>query len=350
MKVGLFDHVEHVDGKPLSTLFDERLRFAAAADEAGYWGYHLAEHHCSPVNMVPVPGIFLGALARETKRIRIGTLVYLLTLVSPLKMIEEISMIDQLSGGRMEVGVGRGVSPYELGYHKVDFENSREVFIDAYDCLLAGLTAGDTFSYEGKYHTYKEVPIWLRPQQTPHPAFWYGSSNTTGSQWSGENGLHFTANGPTRMAKENIAAYRAALEKRGGVAQPKAEFSGGGVVGVLRQIVVADTDRDAERIARPAVEQHLLHRNWLRQKHGFTDFANRLRNAGEATFDDVAREGVAIVGSPDTVLREIERQSTELGGFNYLLAYMMFGSMSLPDALRSLDLFAKEVMPKIRDL
>ncbi|MGE0626554.1 MAG: LLM class flavin-dependent oxidoreductase [Hyphomicrobiaceae bacterium] len=350
MKVGLFDHVEHVDNKPLSTLFDERLRFAAAADEAGIWGYHLAEHHCSPLNMVPVPGIFLGALARETRQIRIGTLVYLLTLVSPLKMIEEISMVDQLSGGRMEVGVGRGVSPYELGYHKIDFDQSRDIFIDAYNCLVAGLTSGETFSYEGKHYTYKDVPMWLRPHQKPYPAFWYGSSNTTGATWAGENGLHFTANGPIRMARENIAAYRTALARRGGVVQPKSEFPGGAVIGALRQIVVADTDKEAERIARPAVGQHLLHRNWLRQKHGFTDLTNRLRNAGEASYDDVVKEGVAIVGTPETVLREIERQNKELGGINYLIGYMMFGSMPLPDALRSLDLFCKEVMPKLSAL
>ena len=89
MKVGLFDHVAQ-NGRSLATLFDERLRFYAAADEAGFYCIHLAEHHCSPVNMVPVPGVMLGAIAARTKQIHIGTLVYLLTLYSPLRMIEEI--------------------------------------------------------------------------------------------------------------------------------------------------------------------------------------------------------------------------------------------------------------------
>ena len=360
MKVGLFDHIEHAD-KPLHTLYDERLAFISAADELGFWGYHLAEHHCSPINMVPAPGAFLGAMARSTKRIKMGTLVYLLTLYSPLKLMEEICMLDHLSNGRMEVGVGRGVSPFELNYHKVSFEDSREIFIDAYHCLRAALHAGETFSYSGKHFSYKDVPIWLRPQQQPHPAFWYGSSNATGSTWAGANGLHFTANGPTRMARENLDTYKAALGKRGGVEQPKAEFgwpgrtgakdaTDGAAIGVLREIVVADTDKEAERIARPAAEQHLDNLNWLRGKHGVADLTNRLRTAGAAKYEDVVNEGVMIVGSPETVVREIRKQNEQLGGVNYMLAYMMMGRMQLPDALRSITLFAREVMPKIASL
>ena len=118
MQVGLFDHVEHGE-RPLSLLFDERLKFAEAADAAGIYCLHIAEHHATPLNMVPVPGVYLGALARATKRMRLGPLVYLLPLYSPLRLIEEICMLDHLSCGRFEVGVGRGVSPFELKYHKV---------------------------------------------------------------------------------------------------------------------------------------------------------------------------------------------------------------------------------------
>lgn len=349
MKVGLFDHIEDA-GRPLSTLFDERLQFYAAADRAGFYAVHLAEHHCSPINMVPVPGVFLGALARETKRIKLGTLVYLLTLTSPLKMIEEICMIDQLSNGRLEVGIGRGVSPFELNYHKIAFDESRDIFIDAYQCILAGLTGGETFGYSGKHFTYKDVPVALRPLQKPYPGFWYGSSNATGSTWAGEQGLHFTANGPTRMAAENIATFKSALAKRGAPAQHKAGFAGGTVIGCLRQVVVADTDAEARRIAQPAAEFHLRNINWLREKHGYKDFTNRLRTPGAAGYDDLVSEGVMIAGSPDSVLRQVKEQSKALGGINYLLAYMMFGNLSLGDALRSQDLFATEVMPKLAEI
>ena len=139
MKIGLFDHVEYGE-RPLTTLFDERLRFAEAADAAGFYCLQVAEHHATPLNMVPVPGVYLGALARATKRMRLGPLVYLLPLYSPLRLIEEICMLDHLSYGRLDVGVGRGVSPYELKYHKVEHDHSRDIFIDAFDCISAGLT------------------------------------------------------------------------------------------------------------------------------------------------------------------------------------------------------------------
>src|SRR5258708_61556 len=109
MKVGLFDHVERSD-RPLATQFDERLKFAVAAEAAGIYCLHVAEHHGTPLNMVPVPGVYLGAVARATTRMRLGPLVYLLPLYSPLRLIEEICMLDHLSRGRLDIGVGRGGS------------------------------------------------------------------------------------------------------------------------------------------------------------------------------------------------------------------------------------------------
>src|ERR1700728_1932640 len=155
MKIGLFDHVEFGD-RPMAQLLDERLQYAEAADQAGIYCLQIAEHHATPLNMVPVPGVYLGALARATKRMRLGPLVYLLPLYSPLRLIEEICMLDHLSQGRLEVGVGRGVSPFELKFHKVEHDESRDIFVDAYQCISAGLTA-DSLNYNGKYFAYENV-------------------------------------------------------------------------------------------------------------------------------------------------------------------------------------------------
>jgi len=146
MKIGLFDHVE--DGeRPLAQLYDERLEFAVAAEDAGFYCLHVAEHHATPLNLAPVPGVYLGAVARLTKRLRFGPLVYLLPLYSPLRLIEEICMLDHLSHGRFDIGVGRGVSPYELEFHNVMHDDSRDIFFEAYDCIKTGLTS-ETFSYK----------------------------------------------------------------------------------------------------------------------------------------------------------------------------------------------------------
>src|SRR6202158_786508 len=107
MKVGLFDHVERSD-RPLATQFDERLKFAVAAGAAGIYCLHVAEDHWTPLHTVPVPGVYRGAAARATSRLRLGPLVYLLPLYSPLRLIEEICMLDHLRGGGGGGGGGHG--------------------------------------------------------------------------------------------------------------------------------------------------------------------------------------------------------------------------------------------------
>ena len=347
MKIGLFDHIEYGE-RPLATLFDERLTFIQAADEAGFYCLQLAEHHATPLNMVPVPGVFLGAVARLTKRIRLGTLVYLLPLYSPLRMLEEIAMLDHLSHGRLEVGVGRGVSPFELKFHKVEHQDSREIFIDAFNCLSAGLNA-KSLTYSGKHYQYENVPIEMHPLQKPHPAFWYGSSGAEGSTWAGEQGMHFVTLGSMKLARQNIDTFKAALAKRGSAAQPKAEFPGGAAIGVQRHIFVDDTDEKARAWAKPAMEAHLKNINWLRSKHGVTGLTTRLNVVRGATFEECIEEGSVIAGSPATVRAEIERQVQELG-INYLLTYMFLGTMTMEQATRSLKLFTSEIMPTVEKM
>jgi len=344
MKVGIFDHVERSD-RPLAIEYDERLEFVAAADEAGFYCYHVAEHHCTPLNMVPAPGVYLGAVARATKRIHLGPLVYLLPLASPLRMIKEICMLDHLSHGRLEVGVGRGVSPFELNYHKIDHAESRDIFIDAFQCISAGL-ADEKFSYAGKYYSYTDVPMPMRPYQKPHPPFWYGASNIVGAAWSGEHGMNFTANGPTSAAKVNIDALKAALKTRGGPAVAKPEFPGGAAVGVLRHIVVADTDEDAVRIAKPAFDRWYSSLSKLEREN---KQGPRYVHHVTGDMDAALASGQMIAGTPETFVAEIRRQAVAIG-VNYMNFSFFFGTMAPEHALRSLALFSREVMPKLADL
>src|ERR1700726_1477115 len=163
MKVGLFDHVEHGD-RPLATLFDERLTFARAADDAGIYCLHVAEHHATPLNMVPAPGVYLGAVARATRHMRLGPLVYLLPLYSPLRLAEEICMLDHLSHGRLEVGVGRGASPHELRYFGIDPETAPAMYVEAYTVIRQALTQKQV-NFSGKYHNFENVPVEIKPAQ-----------------------------------------------------------------------------------------------------------------------------------------------------------------------------------------
>ena len=348
MQFGLFDHIDRSDDRTLAQQFEERLELVSVADAAGFYCYHLAEHHATPLNTVPVPGLFLSAVARATKRIRIGTMVYLLPLHSPLQIIEEISILDHLSQGRMQPGVGRGVSPFELNFHNVAPEKSRDIFIDAYTCVMTGIT-NDRLTHHGPYYNYDDVPIVLHPLQQPHPPFWYGSSNVEGSTWAGEHGMQYATNGPSVKAKENIDAFRAALAKRRTPLDASLpEFDGGVAIGASRTIVVAETEAEARRIVSEPFEH--LHNNQtaLRRENAkkantalLTEYVSRVRTAD---IDEAIADGSVIAGTPDQVRAAIELQQKELG-INYILGYFMFGNMPLTDGLRSLDLFAKHVMP-----
>src|SRR3954453_20376329 len=120
MKFGALGHLDH-GGTPLGQLYADRLKHPEADARAGLHGYHLAEHPSTPLACATSPGLFLAAAAQRTRTLRFGPLVYLLPFYHPLRLIEEICMLDQMSGGRLELGVGRGVSPFETKAYGLDF-------------------------------------------------------------------------------------------------------------------------------------------------------------------------------------------------------------------------------------
>ncbi len=141
----------------------------------------------------------------------------------------------------------------------------------------------------------------LRPLQQPMPPFWYGSSNTTGAAWSGEHGMHFVANGPTDYAKVNIDAYRRRSPSAAARRWSKPEFRGGAAIGALRHIVIAETDEEARKIAKPNVDYHVDSLNWLRKKHAKNEAQVRGLVPRGVTFEEWEKDGMAIAGSPATV-------------------------------------------------
>ena len=140
--------------------------------------------------------------------------------------------------------------------------------------------------------------------------------------------------------------FKEALAKRGGPVSPKSEFPGSTVIGIARQVVVAETDEEAARIAKPAYLHHHSNLTYLWRLNAGDELATRQALPTTASFEDSIANGTIIAGSPATVREQLERQKTELG-VNYVLTYMMFGTMSLADATRSLSLFSAEVMPKL---
>jgi alkanesulfonate monooxygenase SsuD/methylene tetrahydromethanopterin reductase-like flavin-dependent oxidoreductase (luciferase family) len=253
---GVFDWIDR-GNTPLQQLYEERLQLLEVADSAGFFAYHLAEHHATPLGMAPSPALFLTAAAQRTRHMRLGPLVYLLPLYNPLRLIEEVCMLDQLSGGRLELGVGRGVTPYELRYFGVDPTGTRPIFDETLAILVAGLTH-ERLTFEGQHYQYDDVPMELRPLQQPYPPLWYPTHVPESVMYAARHGYHFVTLGPAAHVRENVDLYWQTWNAHrhdpdrlnGHVAEPK--------VGILRQVVVADTDAEALAATRTA------HTHWFR--------------------------------------------------------------------------------------
>lgn len=336
VEFGLFDWIDQRDA-PTGQIYEERLQLLAYADAAPFVGYHLAEHHNTPLGLAPSPALFLSAAAQRTRRLRLGPLVYLLPLYEPLRLIEEVSMLDQLSNGRLDLGVGRGVSPYELGYHHVDAAQSRAIFREALDVLVAGMTER-RLSYQGAHFRYDDVPLVMQPRQRPHPPLWYATTTPESIIWAAEQGLHLMRLGPAALLAEGTALYRRVWQehqadtKRLGaaIARPR--------LGFMRQIYLAPSAEQALAEARPAFDVWWDSFDYLWRMHDDRTYA------GFGGFDNGLQAGTLLCGSPDTVRPQIAEAFAQ-SGCDYLMLCFTWGGLTHAQALRSITLFVEEVMP-----
>ena len=209
MKLGIFDHLDRND-VPLPRFYEERLQLIEAADAAGIDSYHLAEHHWNPVGMAPLPGVFLGAAASRTKRIRLGPLAYALAFHDPLILAEEVAMLDQMSNGRLELGVGRGISPWELSMYGITMNETRDIFREAMEVMIQYFTQ-DRVNHRGHRWRYLDVPVELKPIQKPFPPLMNAGSSGKGRDFAAKYAdMAFLHLDPSNLdsLKAHIDSYR----------------------------------------------------------------------------------------------------------------------------------------------
>ncbi len=334
MKFGVFDHMDRA-GPDLGRQFDDRLKLINLYEGAGFHAYHLAEHHATPLGMAPSPSVFLAAVARETKTLRFGPLVYTLNLYHPLRLIDEICMLDQLSGGRLELGIGRGISPYEVGYYGVDPATGPERFAEALAVILKGLT-GKPLTHEGKYFTFKDVPMELRPVQAPHPPLWYGANSLESADRLAAQGCNVVVGMRAEGVGQFAGRYRAAW-KALGHGEATMPF-----IGLSRHVVVGDTDREAQSAAKRAYAlwyDALIH---LWRAHG----VGLPRQMIPAEFEAALDGGYIVAGSASTV-RDRLKKDNAIAGINYCICRLAFGDLSFDESKRSVELMRSEVMPTL---
>lgn len=333
MKFGVFDHVD-CSANSIAEHLENRLRIAEVYDRCGIHGYHIAEHHGTPLGYAPSPGILLSAIAQRTRRIKLGPLVYLLPLYNPLRLVEEIVMLDQMSGGRLMLGIGRGVSPIELGFYGVDINESQAIYDEARECIFRGLH-NERLNFSGKYFQFKDVPMTGKTIQQPHPELWYGVFNPESTVWAAANDVNIVTLALAEGTKAITDRYKAEWAAMG---KPAESIP---LMGVSRHIVVADTDAEARELARSA------YRHWV-------DSCSKLwHDAGLEVpligtiyphdWDDLQAIRNGCAGSPETV-RKYVHEEAEKGGFNYFVSWFAFGNLGVSSVTRSVELFNDHVI------
>ncbi len=335
MEFGVFDHLDKND-LPLADYYEARLKMIEQYDRSGFYGYHLAEHHATPLGMAPSPSVFLSAVAQRTERLRFGPLVYLLPFYHPMRLLEEICMLDQMSRGRLEFGLGRGISPIEARYYGLEPKNAQAQFDEAFEVILRGLR-DERLSFQGDYYHFNDVPMQMATVQQPHPPLWYGLHSPESAERAASRGFNMVSLDGIELARPTGERFRDVWNAaHPGGPPPK--------IGLCRFIVVAETDDAAAALAKSAYDRWHQSFNYLFRMHAVMP-AHGTRPGYQSAVDD----GRLVCGSPQTVTRTL---SAQLDGtaYNYLIGQFVFGGLTLADTQASVRLFADHVMPALRNL
>ena len=334
MKFGVFDHMDR-SGADLGQLYQNRLTLSETYDRAGLYGYHVAEHHVTPLGLSPSPSVVLSAVAQRTEHLRFGPMVYVLSIEHPRRILEEICMLDQLSGGRLEVGIGRGISPIELAFYGIKDESEAKQRYEETLSLLLESGSGGPITHTGEYFSVDGFPMELQLVQKPFPPLWYGVARPATADWAAERAINCVGNGPAGVVRKITDQYRAAWQRFGRDPQELP------LLGMSRHIVVTDSDTEVYEEARAAYEQWFANLNLLWIQRGV-----RIPLNFPSDFDEAVNAGFCVIGSPSTVRDRLLPQVEE-AGINYLLGRLAFGNLALERSLRSVELLEEEVLPAL---
>jgi alkanesulfonate monooxygenase SsuD/methylene tetrahydromethanopterin reductase-like flavin-dependent oxidoreductase (luciferase family) len=330
MRFAVFDHNDSTGRRP-ATQLAERLSLIEAYERLGYYAYQMAEHHGTPLG-IATPHLMLAAASQRTSTIRLGTLISILPLLPPMRMIEEAATLDQLTGGRLVLGVGRGISPIETGFHGVPGSEAQGRFDEAFEILRLGL-ASDVVDFHGKYYTIESAPVVTHPVQQPLP-LWYATMTLERARWCARLAMPMLALVPSARVRPLTDAYRAEWAALG------RDPAGLPPLGISRQIVIADTNERAMEIANRAFAPFRHSISWLWHQFGVP----MPPVLAADTYEGIAATGHVYAGDPAGA-RAWVAEHTETAGVDYLSLEFCFGDMTAAEALRSAELFATEVIP-----
>lgn len=321
-------------------------------EEVGFDAIGINEHHGSPYSLGNSPNVFLAYVAAHTKRIKLTMVGNLLPIHGhPLRVAEELAMLDVMTRGRIIAGFARGIAREYLVL-PVALKESRPRFEEALDVILGAWTT-DVFSHDGEFYHYKDVDMWPRPYQKPHPPVWVGaiSPEATRNVARRPGVVLATTFQPTAWIKNQLKVFREAAAEAGRTVTDDD-------IVYARHVFVAETQKEAEKLYKPHSDYYW--HNLLGDINNAA-IAKILEINPDLTFEQVKtpypyhsapfetlrEDGMVLVGTPDQVFKELMEQYDEVGGFGTFLAIVRAAAMPQELVLSNIRLFGKEVIPRL---
>ena len=328
-------------------VYEHHIQEVQAAEDLGYKYYFIIEHQNSDVGQLTAPTVYLSAVAQRTHSIRFGVMIHQLPFYHPMRLAEEAAMLDHLSRGRLEFGTGIGVSEHEFMRWNLPFNERRQMSEEALEIIVKSWTQ-DEVSYQGQYWQFDEALPFPKPYQQPHPPIWVAAHSPAALEFAARNNYHVS---------QNIDVDSVIAEKFDYFRRLWRECQHPGLMPrtfLTRAVHVAETDQAAREEAEAALlsSRRLTRERIAKTRIGFIGNEDnptnrelaRVFQGMSSSFEFWIDNGLALVGSPETVVRQLKAQH-ELIGFDVYCANHHVGPMKPEHAKKSMELFAKEVMP-----
>ncbi len=338
MDFGTFLLLQSPNAQSHAEVFARGTEIAQAADRLGFDSVWCAEHHFSTYGYLSRPLMFATHLAAKTERIRVGSAVVVLPLHHPLIVAEEIATADILSGGRLDVGLGRGYQPYEFERLGHTLEESRERFEESVDILIKSF-AGEPFSYDGKFYSFGETSLFPVPIQRPHPPIWVVGQSPESIVATAKRGFNLVSGG-FGVSIERLREFGKSFDETVADEARRSSIR----VSTQRPVYVTRDESELPAIVEQArwnMRVTLSLRQGLQRVDKGRAIAIPFDN--EPTHEELL-ERYFVMGTPETCIAKI-KQIQEAMGIDHFNASFWFGDLEQEKILRSMTLFAEEVMP-----
>ena len=331
-------------------VYDQHLYEVQMAEELGYESYYTIEHQNSHVGQLTAPSVYLTAVAQRTTAMRFGVMIYQLPFYNPVRLAEEAAMLDHLSHGRLEFGTGIGVAEHEFMRWNLPFEERQKMSTEALEIIVKAWTQ-DEVTYDGDYWKFDEALPVPKPYQQPHPPIWVGAHSPASLEFAARNNYHVSQNIDidTTIA-EKFDLYRNIWKECNHPGPMPRTF-------LTRAVHVAETDEKArEEAEQPMLTSRGSGRTGIaKTRIGFRGNQDsptsrelgRVFEGMSKSFEFWIDNGLALVGSPETVTKQLQKQY-DLIGYDIFCASHRFGPLPKEQAINSMKLFAEEVMPAFR--